>query len=185
MSAVEQSTPAVRQAMTLIAQHINASDEEIRRLTLSEKHHEDRIALLTANLTGAERQTFQQREEIRRLVGRAKEYETQVKELTKLVRQGDEELRRRAEEAEGMAAAYGEQNEELKEQADLGVRLSEEARKIVDAIERLPVKMEDASLVRATPGEIALYDTYEWQAVSDARFLILRALGEPTEEMGG
>lgn len=182
---MSEGAPAVRQAMTLIAQHINANDEEIRRLTLSEKHNEDRIQILTANLTGAERQTFQQKEEIRRHVAREKEYQAQIRELQKQVSRGDDELRRRAEAAEELATKYGEQNEELKEQAELGVRLSEESRKLVDAIERLPAKIEDMSPIRATPSElIPLYNTYEWQAVSDARFLVLRAMGEPVEDMG-
>lgn len=181
--AEERDVPAAQQAMKQLAQYINATDEEVKRLSQTETHLSGRVTMLTTSLKGAEKQLLESREEVRRLTQREKELEAQLREVTSRAERGDDNLRRRAEEAEEKATIYGQQNEELAEKAKLGEDLSEAGRKIVDAIERLPTKMEEATLIRTVSPEIPLYGTYEWQAVSDARFLILRALGEPTDEM--
>lgn len=191
MSATEEEVPtersasAVRQAMTQLTQYINGTEQELQRLTRVEEHLNGRVAVLTASFNGSEKQLLESREKERKLATSEKKLEAQVRELTSRAERGDEQLRRRAEDAEERAAIYGQENEDLAAKADLGERLSEVARKLVNALGRLPNKMEDASMVRATPSDIPLYDTYEWQAVSDARFLVLRELGEPTEELGG
>ena len=181
----DRDVVGTQQAMKKLAQYINATDTEVRRLSQSETYLTSRVNFLSTSLAGAERQLLESREEVRRLTQREKELESQLREKTSLAERGDDNLRRRAEEAESKVAVYGQQAEELTEKAELGVNLSEAGRKIVDAIERLPTKMEDATIIRTVSPQIPLYGTYEWQAVSDARFEILRALGEPTEEMGG
>jgi chromosome segregation ATPase len=183
--AEERSASAVQQAMKQLSQYINGTEKEVQRLARVEVHLTERNAVLTAAVNGAERQLLESREETRRLAAREKELSAQVRDLTLRAEQGDEALRRRAEDAEARAAVYGEQNEELAAMAKLGESLTQAGQKMVNAIERLPTKMEDASMARTTPSAIPLYDTYEWQAVSDARFEILRALGEPAEEIGG
>lgn len=180
---VERSNAVARQAMTQLSQYINGTEKELQRLTRTEAHLNERVAVLTASVNGAERQLLESREKERKLVAQEKALTAQVKELKARAEKGDDQLRRRAEDAEKRASVYGQQNEELAEKAQLGERLLEAAQKLINAIERLPTKMEDASMVRTTPSEIPLYDTYEWQAVSDARFLIMRAMGEPIEEL--
>lgn len=185
MAEEVRDVPAVQQAMKVLSQYINATDGEIRRLTSTEAHLNERSALLTSSLNGAERQLLEGREEVRRLTQREKELESQVRDLTARAERGDDALRRRAEDAEERATVYGEQNEELTVKANLGDRLSEAGRKMIDAIERLPTKMEDATPIRAAEQDIPLYGTYEWQAVADAKLLLSRAMGELPEEGDG
>lgn len=186
MSETEgRDVPAVQQAMKVLSLYINSTDDEVKRLSAAERHLSGRNEMLASQVAGAERQLIDSREEVRRLLKREKDLEGTVRELNTRVERGDDDLRRRAEEAEGRADVYGQQNEELTDKANLGVRLSEAARKMIDAIDRLPTKMEEATPIRTSAESIELYATYEWQAVTDAKLLLARAMGDLPEEEAG
>lgn len=89
------------------------------------------------------------------------------------------DLQRRLDETEQRALTAENTANDLRTKAERGVRLDEAAVKLVEALDRLPVSMDEANLV---PGvskpSIALYGTYEWQAVIDAKFHIKQELLE-------
>jgi hypothetical protein len=177
----ERNVPAVQQAIKKLSQYINATDREVTRLTASEERLTESNRLLTEGLRDAERRAFENYEEVKRLTAKEKEHLRAMADLRIRADHGDNDLRRRAEEAEAKATAWGQQNEELAKKAELGTKLGTAAQRMIEAIERLPTKMADAGMIRSTGQEIPLYDTYEWQAVSDARFLLSGALGEGEE----
>ena len=185
MAEEEQSIPAVRQALTQITQHINAREDEVNRLTLAERHLSGRVEMLSERVRTSDQQLFANREEIRRLAQQVKDLTAESATHKEHAERGDDNLRRRVKDAEARAAFFEQKNDELAEQAELAKLLTEAGTKMVDAIERLPAKAEDITPMRSSSSDILLYTTYEWQAVSDARFLILSALGEKTDEMGG
>lgn len=51
------------------------------------------------------------------------------------------------------------------------------AHKLVEALDRLPVRMEDAAMVQSShPPAIPLYGTHDWTAVVDAKFGVKQLL---------
>lgn len=87
------------------------------------------------------------------------------------------DLRRRMEEAERRAAIDQQQADDMTEKASRTAELEEECRKLLDALDRLPTKMEDAGVMLSVINpDIPLYGTYEWQAVTDAKFGLKKAM---------
>ena len=171
-----RATAAVREALKRLTQFINASDAEIARLTQAEAHLSQKEEMLSGLLRTTEQQAFDQREEVRRLSGREKDLLAQIADLTQRVEKSDDALKRRAEEAEERAARFETLSEDLSKKAVLGEKLSDAAVRMIEALERLPSKPEDVTPMQANPSGIPLLDTYEWQAVSDAKFLMSRLM---------
>lgn len=84
------------------------------------------------------------------------------------------------ERAENFERRY----DEAKDKAQLTDALAHHGRALVEAIDRLPVRMEDAGLIQTpTPPHIPLYGTWDWQAVIDEKFALdqLLQLNKHTE----
>lgn len=89
------------------------------------------------------------------------------------------DLTRRLKETEERARTAEARADELKDKADRSERLDETTRKLVEALDKLPVTMEESHLI---PGSvkpaIPLYGTYEWRGVVDAKFWLKEAMKE-------
>lgn len=72
--------------------------------------------------------------------------------------------------------------EELTPKVDRMDDLEDACRKMLSALEKLPVKMEDAGMMQTiTPPAIPLYGTYEWKAVMNAKFGLIQAMREESK----
>lgn len=109
------------------------------------------------------------------LVKRASALHASDKEATDRIA----DLTRRLNEAEQRALEAQRVADDLRDKADRGVRLDGAAGKMMEALDALPVAMDEAHLV---PGvskpKIELYGTYEWQRVVDAKFHVKQELKE-------
>lgn len=103
----------------------------------------------------------------------------------KLARERDDALRR-ATEAEQNALYHQAQANVW---ADAGLRLPTieiAAGQLIDALERLPLRMEDAGMKQmVTPPDIPLYGTHDWEAVEQAKRRLLALLPERKENDDG
>lgn len=89
------------------------------------------------------------------------------------------DLTRRHEEAERRAQASEQIASEMKEKAARGEAMEKSIVRLIEALNDLPTKMEEAHMVPgATKPEILLYGTYEWRAVVDSKFFVEEALKE-------
>lgn len=88
-----------------------------------------------------------------------------------------EAARRRAGEAEQRATLYEQRADENQNKADRTDELEQACEKLLIAMDRLPLKMEDAGIIPGNPSsDIALYQTYDWQAVMDAKLALKEAM---------
>ena len=95
-----------------------------------------------------------------------KELSSRVAELTRLNR----ELEQRAVLAETRCDL-------LATKANAGERLELASTTLIAALDRLPLTMYDAAVIEsAVKPAIALYGTYDWQAVMDAKHSLIGAL---------
>lgn len=84
---------------------------------------------------------------------------------------------RRAAEANERLAACQRLYEEAKGPAQRTVALEVASRKLIEALDRLPVRMQDAAMVQTShPPEIALYGTHDWATVVEAKFALKKAM---------
>lgn len=87
--------------------------------------------------------------------------------------QRERDLKAQLEDAELRARTYERRADEFKTKADRTDELEELCKKLLDALDRLPVKMKDAGIIPGVVAyEIALYGTYDWQQVMEAKFAL-------------
>jgi hypothetical protein len=87
------------------------------------------------------------------------------------------DLARRVEDAEQRASLYEQRADGFKDKADRTDSLEETCKKLLDALDRLPLTMEDAGMKQMTvPPSIPLYGTHDWQAVMDAKLALKEAI---------
>jgi hypothetical protein len=85
--------------------------------------------------------------------------------------------KRRLEDAEARATLYEQRADENKNKAERTDMLEEACEKLLVALDRLPTEMKDAGIIPVVAlSDIALYGTYDWQAVMDAKFALKEAM---------
>lgn len=97
--------------------------------------------------------------------------------------QRERDLQARHEDTEQRARTYERRADEFEAKADRLDEVEGLCEKLLASLDRLPLKMEDAGII---PGivsfEIALYGTYDWQQVMDAKFALKAALEKEKKE---
>ena len=182
---VKRDVPAVQQAMKVLTQYINATDKEVTRLTNGEDHLTERNRQLDAARLAAEQRAFDSAEEVRRLTVRTTDLTRANEDLTRRLEGRNEAILQKLDEAEERATLYERRSDDFAAKARVGGELQTAAKKLIAAFDALPTKKEEATLLRSTTQEVWLYDTSEWKVLTDAKFLLLRALTEWPEEEDG
>lgn len=88
------------------------------------------------------------------------------------------DLQRLLRETEQRAVDAERELDEKRSKAERGERLDVAAGKLVQVLDKLPTSMADAHLTRGVKPAIPLYGTYEWKAVTEAKFLVMQELKE-------
>ena len=153
----------VRKALSLLSNCFSELERRVADLTISDRQKD-------ATIEGLERRTQKAEEKLgpaqrccEELTEKQKELVPRIADLIR--RLGEEE--RRVNDAETQSAI-------LSEKAAKYERLFGDAERLLDALDRLPLKIEEGRPVPNTGvvPEIALYGTYEWKAVMDAKLAL-------------
>ena len=111
---------------------------------------------------------------VEQLLNRASTLHASDQELTAKVA----DLQRLLRETEQRATEAEQQLDDYRGRAERGERLDGAAGKLIQVLDQLPTSMADAHLTRGVKPAIPLYGTYEWKAVTEAKFLVKQELKE-------
>lgn len=102
-----------------------------------------------------------------------------VDALTRELANSESDLKLRVQAAEQRAAVFEQRADEHQQKAERTDQLEQLAHELVDALDRLPRRMDDAGMMESiVPPEIPLYGTWDWQAVMEAKFKLQDMLGK-------
>jgi chemotaxis regulatin CheY-phosphate phosphatase CheZ len=114
------------------------------------------------------------RQALQKLVPAVEQMATQVTSFSQSDKQMNDrivDLTRLNRELEQRAVLAEQRAETLAAKADQSDRLDVTSAKLLEALDRLPLTMDEATPIpSASQPAIPLYGTYEWQGVVDAKF---------------
>lgn len=114
--------------------------------------------------------------EARAAIRRVDEIVTGLTASTRALQSHATALERRLADIEERSRLYEQRATENAEAAELLVEIEKRARKLLEQLDRLPVRMADAGVIPGATQEIALYGTYDWQNVMEAKFKLAEKL---------
>jgi len=165
-TSLKQSTAREATLLHQLEHILETSETSIRRLTAREATLMDQVATLERQMRVMKTDASALNREHQHLTNREKEL---VAEVSRLSEQG--------RDAEERARTFEAQCDELKGKADRHDRLEIAGGKLIVELDRLPLSMDKAGIIPgAARPEIALYGTYDWQNVMDAKFALMQAM---------
>ncbi len=100
-----------------------------------------------------------------------------LEQVLKMHEAGARNLEARLRDAEERAALYEKRADAYIEKAGRTDELETASKKLIEQLDALPLEMKDAGMIqKATPSEILLYDTYDWESVMFAKFELMAAM---------